>query len=113
MQGIFIKLIFINLRANIYEKKFVKKNLIPAPPPPKPLVNLAAMIKPSLILHFDIYPGGLQFRKISTVAEKYFDALPCFSHDMHATLSRNCIYINPNVPCLNVIWTNSMQNITF
>ena len=47
------------------------------------------------------------------MAQKYFDALPCFSHDMHATLSRNCKYIsfNPSVPCLNVILTNSMQNI--
>ena len=37
------------------------------------------------------------------------------SHDMHVTLSRNCKYIsiNPNVPCLNVILTNSMKNITF
>ena len=44
-----------------------------------------------------------------------FDALPCFSHDIHATLSTNCKYIsfNPNVPCLNVILTSSMQNITF
>ena len=34
----------------------------------------------------------LQFRRISTVAQKYFDALPCFSHDIFATLSRNCKY---------------------
>ena len=59
--------------------------------------------------------GGLQFRRISAVAQKYFDALPCFSHDIHAMLFINCKYIsiNPNVPCLNVILTNSMQNFTF
>ena len=59
--------------------------------------------------------GGLQFRRISAVAQKYFDALPCFSHDNHAMLFINCKYIsiNPNVPCLNVILTNSMQNFTF
>ena len=76
--------------------------------------TLAAIMQPSLILHSDIYRGGLQFRRISTVAQKYFDALPCFSHDIHATLSINCKYIsfNPNVPCLNVILTNSMQNFT-
>ena len=38
-----------------------------------------------------------------------------FPHDIHAMLSINCKYIslNPNVPCLNVILTNSMQNFTF
>ena len=65
---------------------------------------IAAIMYPSLIFHSDIYRGGLQFRKISTMALKYFDALPCFPHDMHDTLSRNCKYIsfNPNVFCLNV-----------
>ena len=54
--------------------------------------------------HSDIYQGGLQFRRVSPVAQKYFDALPCFSHDIHATLSINCNYIsfNPNVPCCNI-----------
>ena len=66
--------------------------------------------------HLRIFTGGgLQFRRISAVAQKYFDALPCFSHDIRAMLSINCKYIsfNPNVPCLNVILTNSMQNFTF
>ena len=60
-------------------------------------------------------PGRAQYHRISTVALNHFDALPCFSHDIHPTLSMNCKYIsfNPNVPCLNVILTNSMQNITF
>ena len=46
------------------------------------------------------------------MGQKYFDALPCFSHDMHATLSRNCKYIsfNPSVTCLNVILTNSAKH---
>ena len=46
------------------------------------------------------------------MAQKYFDALPRFSHDIHATLYRNCKYIsfNPNVPFSNVTLTNSMQN---
>ena len=59
--------------------------------------------------------GGLQFRRISAVAQKYFDALPCFSHDNHAMLFINCKYIsiNPNVPCLNVILTNSMKKLHF
>ena len=58
------------------------------------------------------YRGGLQFRK--TVAQTYLDVLPYFSHNMHSTLFRNCKYIlfNPNVPCLDVILTNSMQSIT-
>ena len=30
-------------------------------------LNLAAIMVPSLILHFDIYCGGLQFRRMSTV----------------------------------------------
>ena len=53
--------------------------------------------------------GSLVWRKND------FDALPCFSHDIHAMLSMNCkcISFNPNVPCLNVILTNSMQNFTF
>ena len=80
-----------------------------------PMALAAIRRPPPLILHSDIYLGGLQFHWISTVAQKYFDALPCFPHDMQAMLSRNCKYIsfNPNVPCLNVILTNSMQNITF
>ena len=50
----------------------------------------------------------------STVAQKYLDAIPCFSHDIQATLSIKCKYISfyPNVPCLNAILTNSMQFIT-
>ena len=60
---------------------------------------LAAIMKTSLISHWDIYRVGLHFRRISTVA----------------TLSVNCKYIslNPNIPCFNVILTNSMQNFTF
>ena len=48
------------------------------------------------------------------MVQKYFDTLSCFSHDIHATLSVHCKYIsfNPNVPCLNVVLTNSMQNFT-
>ena len=55
----------------------------------------------------NVYRRGLQFHRISTVAQKYFDALPCFSHDIHTMLSRNCKYISfyPNVPCLKVILT--------
>ena len=47
--------------------------------------------------------GSLLWRKIL-----------CFSHDVHVTLSRNCKYVsfNLDVPCLNVILTNFMQNIT-
>ena len=69
----------------------------------------------SLSLLWTFTGGGLQFRRISAVAQKYSDALPCFSHDIHAMLSINCKYIsfNPNVPCLNVILTNYMQNFTF
>ena len=69
----------------------------------------------SLILHFDIYRGGLQFPRISTVVQKYFDALHCFTHDIHATLSRNCKYIlfNPNIPCLHIILANSIQKYYF
>ena len=76
---------------------------------------LAVIMTPSLISHWDIYRGGLHFRRISTVAQKYFDALPWFFHDIHATLSVNCKYIsfNPNIPCFNVKLTNSMQNFTF
>ena len=40
--------------------------------------SLATIMQPSLILHSDIYRGGLQFRRISTVVQKYFDALLCF-----------------------------------
>ena len=56
----------------------------------------------------DMYRGGLQFRRISAVAQIFFYVLPCFSHDIHAMLSINCKYIsfNPKVPCLNVILTN-------
>ena len=61
----------------------------------------------SLILHSDIYRGGLQFRRISTVAQKYFDALPCFP------CYARVISFDPNVPCLNVILTNSMQKHRF
>ena len=45
------------------------------------------------------------------MAQKYFDQLPCFSHDIHATLSRNCKYIlfNPNVSCLIIKLTNFMH----
>ena len=76
---------------------------------------LAAIMQPSFILHSDIYRGGLQFCRISTVAQKYFDSLPCFSLDIYATLSSCCRYtlFNPNVPCFSVILTISMQNITF
>ena len=59
--------------------------------------------------HIRIYiGGGLQFRRISVVAQKYFDALPCFPHHIHATLSINYKHIsfNPNVPCLNAILTS-------
>mgnify|MGYP003692172735 CR=1 FL=1 len=35
--------------------------------------------------HSAIYRGVLQLRRISTVAQKYFDALPCFSPDILAT----------------------------
>ena len=61
----------------------------------------------------DIYRGGLQFRRICAVVQKYFDALPCFSHDMHFTLSIKFIFISfyHYVPCLKKILTNSMQNI--
>ena len=67
----------------------------------------------ALLFHIRIFiGGGLYFRRISAVSQKYFDALSCFSRDIHATLSINCKYIsfNPNVPCLNVILTNSTQN---
>ena len=81
----------------------------------KTVPQRSATIYLSLILHFDIHPGWLQFRNISSVTQKYFDALPCFSHDIHVTLSRKCKYIsfNPYVTCFNVILTNSMQKITF
>ena len=46
-------------------------------------VVLAAIMYPSLILHSNIYRGGLQFHRISTVTQNYFDALPCFSNDIH------------------------------
>ena len=37
-------------------------------------------MQPSFIQHTDIYRGGLQFRRISTLAQKYFDTLPFSSH---------------------------------
>ena len=49
------------------------------------------------------------------MTQKYFDALFCFSHDIHATLSRYFKYIsfNPYVPCLNVILTDYMKKNNF
>ena len=83
------------------------------PPPPKLAATLflAAIMQASNILYFDIYRGGPQFRRISIVVQKYFDALPCFSHNIHTILSINCKYISfyPNVPCLNVILTKSLS----
>ena len=77
--------------------------------------RMAAIVYPFLILHSDFHRGGLQFRRISTVAQKCFDALPCFSHYFHATLSIKCKYISfySDVPCLNAKLTNYMQNFTF
>ena len=40
--------------------------------------TLAAIMKPSLIF----YRGELQVRRISTVTQKYFNALPCSFHDV-------------------------------
>ena len=43
------------------------------------------------------------FGRISAVTQKHFDALPCFSRDIHSTLSMKCTYFSfyPYVPCLN------------
>ena len=56
-------------------------------------------MKFTVFLKVEILPvicrGGLQFRRISAVAQKYFDALPCFFfNDIHATSSVDCKYIS-------------------
>ena len=47
-------------------------------------LGVGVIMKPSLILHSVIYGEGIQFHRISTAVQNYFDALPCFYHVINA-----------------------------
>ena len=71
------------------------------------------IIQPFLMLHSDIYRGGLQCCGISAVVQRKSDALACFfKHDNHVRSSSiKCLHILLDV-CLHVLRLNAIQTIS-
>ena len=78
---VWLQIVYPALIASLYLRIFLMDSIS--------FIAKLKVIKPSVILHSDIYLEGLRFRRISPVVENHLDALP--------TISKISMLLYPNM----------------